>query len=180
MTQEMYLAYYCYPGCEPLKNIMRLPENEAFALAEKLWKEHPDTTAFYRFGDFENYYPRRLRTDALLYERFCALGGQPEDTHPLSFVLDESDYLYHWFSEGKPVRIPLDSIREEIISFTPGDSMSTLDHEGDITLLTLPMLKAEAKKHGGITGYLQHIRKQYHYMEVQVWGNVCLPEGEAK
>ena len=47
------------------------------------------TTAFYRFADFENYYDLRLRQDEYLYSRFVELGGEPEEKHPLSFVIEE-------------------------------------------------------------------------------------------
>ncbi len=63
---------------------MRLPEAEAFQLAHKLARKHPDTTAFYRFADFNNYYALRKKQDEYLYSRFVELGGSPEEKHPLS------------------------------------------------------------------------------------------------
>ena len=56
---QLVLVNYCHPGCVPLKNIMRLPEAQAFQLAQRLAEEHPETTAFYRFADFANYYALR-------------------------------------------------------------------------------------------------------------------------
>ena len=53
--EEIGLVNYCYPDCIPLMNIMRLPKEEAFQMAHKLADAHPETTAFYRFADFENY-----------------------------------------------------------------------------------------------------------------------------
>lgn len=60
---DLHIVNYCHPSCTPLLNIMRLPKDEAFALAYKMAGQNKDTTAFYRFADFENYYPRRLQTD---------------------------------------------------------------------------------------------------------------------
>lgn len=54
---------------------MRLPKERAFQLAGKLAEEHPETAAFYRFADFENYYALRKAQDRELYERFLALGA---------------------------------------------------------------------------------------------------------
>lgn len=174
---RLWLTYYCYPDCEPFRNIMRLPRREAFALAKRLWDAHPETTAFYRFGDFENYYPRRLKTDGLMYEKFCALGGKPRAAYPLSFVLGSSQYLHRWFGEGKVYLLPVDAVPPEIISFTMGDSMSTLQRQGDVTLLTLPMLQAEMALHPeGAAGYLQQMQARHHYVEAQLWGDV--PAGE--
>jgi hypothetical protein len=98
--EELELVNYCHPGCVPMLNIMRLPKDEAFCLADEMAEKHPETTAFYRFADFENYYALRLTQDEYLYERFKEMGGDPEEIHPLSFVVDGSDYLKEWFGNG--------------------------------------------------------------------------------
>lgn len=177
--ETLWLTCYCHADCQPLKNIMRLPEKEAFALAKQLAQAHPGTTAFYRFADFENYYPRRMKTDRLLLEKFCSLGGQPREKHPLSFVLGTSDYLYEWFDRGTILRLPLEAVLPERVSFTLGDSMSVLSRQGDVTLLTLPMLLSAMESHPrGPSGYLAQMQKEYHYIEVQVWDDVVLPQEE--
>ena len=56
---KLYITHYFYPGTDPWKNIMLLPEEEAFRKAKELADAHPDTTSFGRFADFENYYPAR-------------------------------------------------------------------------------------------------------------------------
>ena len=73
--QELVLVNYCHPDCAPLRNIMRLPKDEAFSLARSLAAAHPNTTAFYRFADFENYYALRTRQDAYLHAQFLEQGG---------------------------------------------------------------------------------------------------------
>lgn len=171
--ESLYLEYYCHPDCEPLKNIMRLPREQAFALAKELADAHPETTAFYRFADFENYYPRRLETDRLMLEIFRELGGSPRNDHPLSFVLGSSDYLHQWFGSGRILRFPLSAVPRDVISFTIGDSMSSLAKQGHLNILTLPMLEEEARKHiGGAQGWLRDVLKEHHYVEVQVWGDI--------
>ncbi|MBR2925816.1 MAG: hypothetical protein IKC28_12420 [Clostridia bacterium] len=174
---SLWLEHYCHPDCEPLKNIMRLPRAQAFALAKQLSDAHPETTAFYRFADFSNYYPRRLKTDALLHEMFVALGGQPKQAHPLSFVLGSSDYLHEWFGAGKVLRIPLSAVAPESITFTLGDSMSTLSREGSLTMLTMPMLAEAVRQHpGGGQGWLKETLQSYGYIEVQIWDDDALPK----
>lgn len=176
--QELYIVNYCHKNCEPLKNIMRLPKAEAFALAKQMAEQNNETTAFYRFADFENYYPRRLKTDKLLYQRFVEMGGEPLAEHPLSFVLDGSDYLQEWFGNGTEIRIPLSSIPEKHISFTYGDSMAVLKKRGDFTLLTKAgLMKAMADFDGDAQTFLRHIRAEYTYIEVQVWGSLVF-DGE--
>lgn len=166
MLRDMDLVNYSHVDCAPLKNIMRLPEKEAYALAAELAAAHPDTTAFGRFADFHNYYPRRLETDKRLYAAFVELGGKPTETHPLSFVLGGSDYLDGWFGHGIVTRIPLNSVPPEHISFTLGDSM----RPGGFTMLTLDMLEKEMAAHpGGAEACLAELQEKYHYIEVQLW-----------
>lgn len=98
--EELQLVNYCYPGCIPMLNIMRLGRDEAFELAARMAEEHPETTAFYRFADFQNYYALREAQDTFLYRRFTEKGGKPRTEHPLSFVIDGSDYLKDWFGNG--------------------------------------------------------------------------------
>lgn len=90
---KLYITHYYYPGTDPWKNIMSLPEDEAFRMAKVLSDTHPDTTSFGRFADFENYYPLRKKADEFVRERFIQLGGNPKLFHPYSFTLLECDYL---------------------------------------------------------------------------------------
>ena len=43
------LVNYCHQNCIPLKNIVRLPEREAFSFAHNLAVRNPYTTDFFRF-----------------------------------------------------------------------------------------------------------------------------------
>jgi hypothetical protein len=80
--QELILVNYCHPDCVPMMNIMRLPEEEAYAKPYEMAALHPETTAFYRFADFENYYPLRMKQDAFLYARFKELGDSRRRSIP--------------------------------------------------------------------------------------------------
>ena len=129
--KELYIVNYCHPNCKPLQNIMRLPEKQAFEKAGELARKNPETNAFYRFADFENYYPRRLKADSIIYRLFIELGGKPKEKHPLSFALQDSRYLDNWFGNGIITRIPLKDIPDEYISFTYGDSSAMIEKTGN-------------------------------------------------
>ena len=47
---KLFITHYFYPGTDPWKNIMLLPEEEAFRKAKELADAHPDTTSFGRFA----------------------------------------------------------------------------------------------------------------------------------
>ena len=164
------LTHYYYKDTEPLKNIMLLPEEEAFKKAAELAAEHPETKSFYRFADFVNYYPRRKAADEWLYNHFKALGGKPELKHPYSFVLFENAYLKEWFSNGESVKVLLSDIPEEQVSFTLGDSCAVYEREGDIALRTKKMLFEEINAfEGTVEEYAKFIEEKHYYIEVQVW-----------
>ena len=167
---KLYIVNYCHPNCVPLQNIMRLPKEEAFQKAAELAEANKETTAFYRFADFDNYYPRRLATDKALYRRFIELGGKPAEKHPLSFVLQGSDYLRNWFDGGIVTRIPLAKIPADSISFVYGDSMSTLEREGSFEMLTKDALLERMEAYTGtLAEFMEEINTTCHYIEVQLW-----------
>lgn len=169
---QLIIVNYCHNNCEPLKNIMRLPKEEAFALAGKLAEENKGRTAFWRFADFAVYYPERLATDKLLYERFVAMGGKTLEKHPLSFVLQGSEYLDNWFDNGIVTKVLLSKIASEHISFTLGDSMSSLKRNGDIQMLSKDELLQKVKAYPGtLEEFMEEIRERYGYIEVQLWSD---------
>ena len=172
---QLVLVNYCHPGCVPLKNTMRLPEAQAFQLAQRLAEEHPETTAFYRFADFANYYALRKAQDAALYQRFLLLGGRPEEAHPLSFVVEGSAYLRGWFGNGPETQLPLKDIAPWHISLTVGDSGAAFQKNGTVELLDVNGLRRLLEENGGsLAQVLRHTG--YHYVEAQLWCDIYLKQ----
>lgn len=172
---DLQIVNYCHPSCKPLQNIVRLPKEKAFELAYAMAEQNKNTTAFYRFADFENYYPERLKTDKLLFERFTELGGKPLQEHPLSFVLQGSDYLNEWFDCGTVTKVSLESIPSDCISFTYGDSQSVLKRCGDFNMMTKDMLiMAISDYNGTIEEFLIDVENRCRYIEAQIWNDDCL------
>ncbi|MBR3684320.1 MAG: hypothetical protein IKL78_05555 [Lachnospiraceae bacterium] len=171
LMEQLEIIHYCHPNCTPLKNIMRLPRKEAFELARKMADRNPETTAFYRFADFDNYYELRMGQDKYLYELFQSLGGEPKEEHPLSFVLGGSDYLNEWFGKGQVIKLCLKDISPKDISFTLGDSGATFQQQGEVTMYTKGMLEAKLKEYGTIEAFVAEMTEKYHYIEVQLWSD---------
>ena len=162
---QIILVHYCHPDCQTLQNICRLPEAEAYRLAKELAGTHPDTTAFYRFADFHNYYPRRMAEDRRLYEAFRRKGGKPAEEHPLSFVVAGSDYLYNWFGRGRILHLPLSEVPEEAVSFTYGDSCATESEK----IVTKAELLRDIARFDTMEAFLEDLHTRCHYIEVQLW-----------
>ena len=168
--EELTIVHYCHPYCIPLQNIVRLPKEEAFVLANKLAAANPDTTAFYRFADFENYYDLRIRQDRWMYDTFVSLGGKPKEHHPLSFVLQGSSYLADWFGNGTVTKIPLKGIPAECVSFTWGDSGAQYNRGDSLTLNTKEAFTAALRAYRGtLDSFLEEVALTHRYIEVQVW-----------
>lgn len=174
---SLSLVHYCHPNSEPFQNIMRLPREEAFAAAAKMAADNPGAKAFGRFADFENYYPLRQKTDEFLYQSFLRAGGKPKEKHPLSFVLQGSDFLENWFGNGRIFTIPLQSICSDSVSFTVGDSCAQYQKTGSIQLLTKEQLLAGiAEFDWNVSEYMINTLSQYSYMEAQVWDDEAIAQ----
>ena len=166
---DLYITHYYYPGTDPWKNIMNLPEDEAFRLAGELAKAHPETTSFYRFADFANYYPLRKKADACVRARFTELGGKPELEHPFCFVLGESEYLKEWFSDGEKLTIALEVLPDEQVSFTLGDSCAVISQGKELSVLTKAELLAGIAECGSVEVFREQKLGGHGYVEVQLW-----------
>ena len=169
---DVYIVNCCHPNYKPFLNIMRQPKDKAFKIAKQLANENPETTAFYRFADFENYYPRRLKADEVLYNEFVILGGKPKERHPLSFVLQGSEHLDNLFGNGTVVKIKLNDIPSEYISFTYGDSCANIAKTGKTKILTKEKLLSQISSFDGtLNDFMSYIEKEYSYIEVQLWSD---------
>lgn len=168
---RLFITHYFYPGTDPWKNIMNLPEEKAFRVAAELADKHPGTTSFGRFADFVNYYPARKKADEYVRERFVKLGGRPKLMHPYSFVLGECEYLRKWFDTEDKLVLDLSEIPDDQISFTPGDSCALLIHGEDPAVLTKTMLLDGIRAcDGSVEEYCKkNLGNIYAYVEVQLW-----------
>lgn len=165
---NLFIVNYCNPLCTPMYSITRLPENEAYAKAREF--ANNKGTAFGRFSDFENYYPRRIKTEKWLYEHFIESGGEPATGHPLYFVLQGSHYLNEWFEKGQITRLSLDDISSKHVSFTFGDSCAKMDKPERRNPFTKEELYSMIIANGGsVESLLSDIKEKWYYIEAQLW-----------
>ena len=167
--RSLYITHYYVRGTDPWKNIMLLPEEAAFLKAAELASAHKGMTSFGRFADFRNYYPLRKAADKWVREQLIRLGGKPRLEHPFSFVLGESDYLKAWFDGGDSLRIPLDEIPDELISFTLGDSCAKISKNDLLEVLTKQMLNERLHAFDDSPERLVQSIAPYGYVEAQLW-----------
>lgn len=167
---RLYISHYYYPGTDPWKNIMLLPEEEAFRVAKELADAHPGITSFGRFADFENYYPARKKADDFVRERFMELGGKPKLLHPYAFTLLECEYLREWFDSSDKIIIDLEDIPDDQVSFTLGDSCTLMIHGNEPVVLTKKLLFEQIETcNGSIDEFFEKSLGKYAYVEAQLW-----------
>lgn len=167
---RLYITRYYPQGTDPRKNIMRLPREDSFRLAAELAEKHPDLKGFRRFADFQNYYPLRESTEGYLREKFTEADGKPELKHPYYFVLMESEDLHRSLGDGEALRIYLDELPDDVISFTIGDSCALYASNEEFPLLTKQMLLDGIQSHGGsVRRYMDDVLGDNNYIEAQLW-----------
>ncbi len=85
------------------------------------------------------------------------------------------DYLDKWFDHGIVTAFPLEGIPSDFISFTCGDSQSSLRRRGDLEVLTKETLLRSIDEHPGtLEGFVEEISQRHTYIETQVWNDDCL------
>jgi hypothetical protein len=170
---KLYITHYYYPGTDPWKNIMLLPEEEAFSKAKELADLHHGTTSFGRFADFDNYYPARKKADAFVREKFIELGGKPKLLHPYSFTLMECEYLREWFNSSDKIVIDLDDVPDDQVSFTLGDSCALMICGNEPVVLSKKLLFERIEVvNGSVDVFLKESLGKYAYVEVQLWDRI--------
>lgn len=174
--EDLYITNYCDKRCSPFGSITRLPTETAYSLAKELSQyANPSFTSFSRFcdKDFDGYYKKRLRTEVWLYNSFLALGGKPQNVHPLYFVLGESAYLSNWFENGVTTKLLLGDIDYADVSFTFGDSMAKMDSDDRMDPFSKHSLfDFIYRTSNNITSFFQELDRQNRYIEVQLWNDV--------
>jgi hypothetical protein len=170
---KIFIEHYCNPKCTPLESITRLSKDEAFILAGKISKIEGRSSN--RFVNFEKYYIKRIKTEKWLYDTFLSLGGNPNNSHPIYFVLNENNEINEYFGNGTIIKIPLEEINEKDICFTFGDSTAEIDNPNR----EKPFLKNELYEHikfydNDVNKFLKIIKEKYFYIEAQLWSDKYL------
>lgn len=166
----LYLINYRHASSAPAQSITRLPLEEASKLASQLY--HSSTCkAHRRFGpDFVQYYENRKKAEQWLYQHFQLLGGHPKTTNPLYFSLQTSSALASNYNDTQEIRLDLDTIADEDISFTLGDSMA-LYYTGSLNqLLTKQEILALLASHD-IDAFIRASGKHCTFIEAQLWND---------
>lgn len=148
------LVHYYDDRFPPLHSIM---ESYSSELIERL--ACCEAPALRRFSNWNWYIRHRLETEDVLYDAFLRLGGKPSIRHPRYFVLGEHPELERAYgAHAAAIRIPLEVISAQHISFTHQDSMKLLLEQETLHLYSVKEL-----------AYLMEAAQTSTYIEAQIW-----------
>ena len=169
----MYLYHYYDRRSGPFRSLTALTEDEACAVLEKIKSERPDSFTAQR--DTE-YISKRIKCEKLVKVEAEKKGIKMDIPSPHYLTLEHSPWLGSWFEETGILRIPIELIDTEKISFTYGDSMptfSTLVTDGKEyrkQVYTFDEIKEIIAKYGYPQDWNNDGTKgPERYIEAQVW-----------
>ena len=117
MKALKYYYHYFEKANGPLLNLSKLPLDEAGEVMERIRAENK---AFAAKRD-DGYLRRRKELETLARKLFIEKKGKPRSSYPHYFVIGECKWLESWYKEPGHIKIPIESVPPEIVSFTYGD-----------------------------------------------------------
>ncbi|MBP7403092.1 MAG: hypothetical protein KBA30_10795 [Clostridia bacterium] len=117
----MVLYHYYERTRGPLRSLSELAPEVAREILDGL-RAAGDTFAARRT---DGYLERRVQLERQVRELFIAKGGRPDRLTPHYFVVESCPWLETWYKEPGVLRLPVDRLDPDRISFTYGDMFPT-------------------------------------------------------
>lgn len=174
----LYLYHYYERRNGPFLSLSDLSDEEAKRVHDALKEDgniyaRRDSDGRYMF--YRRMIERRIRT------MFVDKGGKPARQTPHYMIVGECDYCRSWYREPRFIRIPIEEVDLDTVSFTYGDSFPTFDPtHGDTAeyrqnVYTFDEIKEIIRKYG----WPKHVACdedvpywQPRYVEAQLWSDV--------
>ena len=120
-----YLSHYYEAAEGPFRNLSHLPMDEAETILNAIRQEGT------RFASKRNsdYLRIRRELERCVRQLFIEKGGQPLLQRPHYMVVGSCPWLLEWYVDGRELRIPLDALALETVSFTYGDTFPAMRYE---------------------------------------------------
>lgn len=178
-----YITHYHLADRAPFLNLSDLDGDRVAAVLSDLGTTGGSQR---RFGPA--YMRLRRGTERLLRERFRERGGRPIRQSPHYFVLGESAWFRGLYRDAREVRLRLDCLPPDQVSFTIPDSITSMGllarlghaqpmrpHHGAVFRLDelAEVIERYGRPHSpAAASYDGHQLEDFeHYVEVQVWSD---------
>lgn len=172
---DLYLYHYYDATTGPFQNLSALSIEEALQVQRRL-KQNNNWFASQRADD---YMTIRRDLEARARALFTAKGGKPTKEYPHYMTLGPCEWIMEWYPDGKVIRILLDDMQPEMMSFTYGDLFPTMRYQDDKPYRGKVYVKNEILQLVDEFGWPQDWNKDgrhgpERYIEVQVWDDRAL------
>ena len=168
----MYITHYSFNKQNSLNRITEYNKTDVHNLASKLGQI--EGTAYERFKNIEEYYPKRIKTEEWLYKTVQAKAIVPKVKSPWYFVLGESSALQVGFGiNAFKQRIELDIINDDDISFTIGDSMGVFNMPEKYKVVYTKSEILYMYYNGFLNNPTEflYLQNKHKYIEAQLWND---------
>jgi len=122
-----YLYHYYEKGQPPFRSISALPFEEAEQVLIALRKKNENLV----YPNIRWFLEWRYNMDQTIRDQFVAIGGKPVRTAPVFCSLGANRGISTWFEDTAVMRIPVEKINLDTISFTYGDTLAVFNPQLD-------------------------------------------------
>lgn len=122
MEVLMDLYHYYDKTGGPFRNLSEITREEANAVLRKIKKDKPEVQSAKRD---EDYMFRRHMYEDIIRKEFIKKGGRVEREVPHYMVVEPCPWLASWFANSAFVKISMEELDPNTVSFTYGDSHPT-------------------------------------------------------
>ena len=119
--ENVFLYHYFDKSKGPFKNLSALSIEEGVKIQNELTGE----SAFFASKRNDGYIERRKELEKTALEIFLQKGGKPKSVYPHYFTVQECKWLETWYPEPNYIKICVDNLNTEELSFSYGDLFPT-------------------------------------------------------
>lgn len=123
----MYLYHYYEKSKGPFLSISDLPHDDAINKLKEIRKRNPNLVN----PHMEWFLSRRHEMEQTVRDLFCKKGGKPVRMHPFYMTVGEIHSMGTWYSDPACIRIHIDELDPDTVSFTYGDMFPVFNPDLD-------------------------------------------------
>lgn len=184
-----HLYHYYEKNTRPFRSITALPFEEAAAILRAKRATDPRLT----HPNIDWFLKRRYQMETVVRDKFIEIGGKPIATAPVYLTLGANEHMKTWFTDPAVIRIPVNALNPDVVSFTYGDMFAVNNpalntgEEWWAQVYRYEEILKQIKKYGlpedpeysvkeGIFPKDRSINQYLKYIEVQVWDEDALKD----
>ena len=122
INDTKHLFHYFEKGKPPFQTLTVLPFEKAVEVLRAI--QYNDLTDN---ANIEQFMKRRYEMEKTIRDKFISIGGKPVRAAPVYCTLGENEGMKTWFNDPAWIKIPVNEIDLDTVSFTYGDSFAVFN-----------------------------------------------------